>query len=104
VPTLHEVLVSAVPPDATLARDGQDLGIAPVVLHLADGEVASLTVSHKGYKTKNVTVDPSGPRQTVTLEPAWAPPAHSVKAPASAAPAPRVGGLDDVGDPFAKGH
>jgi serine/threonine-protein kinase len=101
---LHEVLVSAVPPDATVTRDGQELGVAPLVLHLADGEVATLTVARKGYKTKTVTIDASGPRQTVTLEPAWTPPAHPVKAPAPAAPAPKAGGLDDVGDPFAKGH
>jgi serine/threonine-protein kinase len=104
-PELHEVLVSVIPSDATLVRDGHDLGGAPVALHLADGEVATIVVTRKGYRTKTVSVDPSGPKQTITLEPTWAPATHPVKAPTSAAPAPpKAGGLDDVGDPFAKGR
>jgi eukaryotic-like serine/threonine-protein kinase len=101
VPVSREVLVSVVPPDATIARDGRELGEAPVALHLADGEVATLLVTHKGYKPKTVTVDASEPKQSVTLEATWvapAPPPRIVVAP----PAPKSGGLDDVGDPFAK--
>jgi tRNA A-37 threonylcarbamoyl transferase component Bud32 len=100
-PALHQVLVSAVPSDATLARDGTDLGGAPVALHLADGEVATLVVTHKGYKTKTVTVDSRTPKQTVTLDATWAPPPRPAKANGAPAP-PKPGGLDDVGDPFAK--
>jgi tRNA A-37 threonylcarbamoyl transferase component Bud32 len=98
-PSSREVLVSVMPSDATLARDGQDLGGSPLALHLTDGEVATLVVVRKGYKTRTVTVDASSPKQTITLEPAWAPPSHPGKAPAVPAPKP---GLDDVGDPFAK--
>ena len=96
----REVLVSVVPSDATLARDGSELGEAPVALHLAGGEVATLVVSRKGYKTKTVTIDAGEPKQTITLESTWTSPTHLPKAPA--APAPKSGGLDDVGDPFAK--
>jgi tRNA A-37 threonylcarbamoyl transferase component Bud32 len=104
-PELHEVLVSVVPSDATLARDGRDLGGAPVALHLAGGEVATLVVTRKGYKPKSVTLDSSSPKQTITLEPTWMQSTHPIKSPASASPAPpKAGGLDDVGDPFAKGH
>jgi serine/threonine-protein kinase len=99
-PVSREILVSVAPADATLARDGQELGAAPVALHLADGEVATLVVTRKGYKTKTVTIDTSEPKQTVVLEPAWAPATHASKPPAG--PAPKSGGLDDVGDPFAK--
>jgi serine/threonine-protein kinase len=103
-PVLREVLVSVVPSDAMIARDGQDLGVAPVILHLVPGEVATLTVTHKGYKAKVVSVDASGPRQNLTLEPAWPPPTHPLKTATPAGSAAKVGGLDDVGDPFAKGH
>jgi tRNA A-37 threonylcarbamoyl transferase component Bud32 len=99
-PASHEVLVSVNPAEATLARDGQELGGAPIALHLADGEVATLVVAHKGYKTKTVTVDAISPKQTITLEPMWVMPTHPGKAPGG--PAPKPGGLDDVGDPFAK--
>jgi tRNA A-37 threonylcarbamoyl transferase component Bud32 len=105
VPDVREVLVSVVPSDATLARDGLDLGGAPVALHLADGEVATLVVTRKGYKTKTATIDVSEPKQTVTLEPAWAPaprPARAPGPPPPASGAARGNGLDDVGDPFAK--
>jgi hypothetical protein len=98
-PVLHEVLVSVVPSDATLARDGQELGGAPVALHLAEGEVATLVVSRKGYKTKTVTVDANAPKQTIVLEGTWAP-TRPAKTPGG--PVPKSGGLDDVGDPFAK--
>jgi eukaryotic-like serine/threonine-protein kinase len=94
-PVLHEVLVSVTPVDATLTRDGQDLGGAPAALHLADGETATLVVSRKGYKTKTVTVDGGDSKVAVTLEGAFGPPPRGPTArPAS--------GIDDVGDPFAK--
>jgi eukaryotic-like serine/threonine-protein kinase len=104
-PLLQEVLVSVVPADATLARDGKDLGGAPVALHLGGGEVATLVIAHRGYKTRTVAIDSSVPKQTIVLEAAWAPPAHSAKAPSPAGQAlPKTSGLDDVGDPFAKGQ
>jgi eukaryotic-like serine/threonine-protein kinase len=90
-----EVLLSTRPADATVTRDDQDLGSSPVALHLGGGESVSVTVSRKGYKTKTVTVDASEPKLTVTLEPSFA------GGPAAAKPA---GGIDDVGDPFAKKH
>ena len=106
-PATHEVLVSVVPSDATLTRDGLDLGGAPVALHLEDKEVATLTVARKGFKTKTVSVDANTPKQTIVLESAYATAPKSPKVAPSAAPpppAPRPGGLDDVGDPFAKGR
>ncbi len=96
-PLMHEVLVSVSPGDATVSRDGSDLGPAPIALHLAEGESAILTVARKGYKTRTVKVDDRTPRQLLTLD------LTGGSAPKPAA-APAAGGIDDVGDPFAKKH
>jgi serine/threonine-protein kinase len=101
-PALKEVLVSVLPLDATLTRDGKDLGSSPVALHLADGESATLVVTHKGFKTKTLTVDAATPKLTVTLESAFGPAPKGPAGPATAKPG--GGGIDDVGDPFAKKH
>jgi serine/threonine-protein kinase len=98
----REVLVSVSPYDATISRDGRDLGQPPLALHLSDGETATLVLSRKGYKAKTVTVDAGEPKQTFALEalgPTWKP--NGTKP--SAAP-PTLGGIDDVGDPFTKKH
>jgi serine/threonine-protein kinase len=103
-PVLHEILVSVVPPDATLTRDGKDLGGAPVALHLGDGEVANLVITRKGYKTKTVPIDTSDPKVTITLESAFAGPARPAGGGAKPAGGGSSGGIDDVGDPFAHKH
>jgi serine/threonine-protein kinase len=93
-PAQREVIISAVPADAVIQREGVDLGTQPVALHLAQGESATVTISRKGYKTKTMTLDGSDPKVAITLEGAFAPP--------SATPAPaRRRPVDDVGDPFA---
>ena len=99
-PATHEVLVSVSPADATITRDGADLGPAPIALHLADGESATLVLTRKGYKTKTVTrrrrrAPGSFSRSTRLPGPTPRP---------AAAPAAAGGGIDDVGDPFAKKH
>jgi serine/threonine-protein kinase len=103
-PALHEVLVSVVPPDATLTRDGKDLGGAPVALHLADGEKATVVLTRKGYKSKTVTLDASEAKLMVVLDPAGG--AGRAAGGGGAKPANAggggFGGIDDVGDPFAK--
>ena len=99
-PVQHEVLVSVTPQDATLTRDGQDLGGAPVAIHLADGESAKLVVSRKGYKTKSVTLESTDSKVTVTLEGLFGPPPKVTGGGGS--PKPASGGIDDVGDPFRK--
>ncbi len=92
----HEVLVSVSPNDATITRDGTDLGPSPLVLHMSDGESATLVLTRKGYKPKTVKVDGRAPRESLALDPVSGP-----ARPASA-PAAGGGGIDDVGDPFAK--
>jgi serine/threonine-protein kinase len=100
VPPKHEVIVSAVPVDATVTRDGADLGQVPVVLQLADGESASLVIAHKGYKPKTVKVTSGEPKVAFQLDPAFTAAGPSRPAPA-ARPAGGFSG-DDVGDPFAR--
>jgi serine/threonine-protein kinase len=94
-----EVIVSVVPPDATIVRDGEDLGQQPVVLRLTPGERANLVFTRKGYRPKAVVVGDSSPKVSFTLDPAALAPRINVVAPRPVGPS---GGLDDVGDPFAK--
>jgi eukaryotic-like serine/threonine-protein kinase len=106
-PDQREVLVSVIPSDATLSREGRELGEPPVALHLADGDVATLVVTRKGYKTRTVAIGPDDPKQTVVLEPVYTLAPRPVKVPVQgAASSPPAGGssIDDVGDPFAKGR
>jgi serine/threonine-protein kinase len=102
VATTREVLVSVAPADATVTRDGKDLGPLPVALHLGDGERASLLVTRKGYKSKTVTVDGSQPRQMFSLDSLYPGPAANAGTKPAPAQGSRFGGIDDVGDPFAK--
>jgi serine/threonine-protein kinase len=96
-PALHEVLVSVVPLDAKLTRDGKDLGGAPLSLRLAEGERTTLVISRKGYKTKTISVDGTDSKVTVSLESAFGTPPRG-----GAGASKPGGGIDDVGDPFAK--
>jgi serine/threonine-protein kinase len=99
-PAEREVLVSVMPPDATVTRDGQDLGQPPLALHLGETEVATLVLTRKGYKPRTVTVGPGEPKVTFTLEVAAATPRPAVR-PATNTAAP-AGGMVDVGDPFTR--
>jgi serine/threonine-protein kinase len=105
---LHEVLVSVVPSDATVTRDGTVLGQSPVALHLVEGEDAALVLDRKGFKTQAVTVKASEPKQTFTLEALVTSPAAPVRTriptqekPGATAPV-GAGAIDDVGDPFTR--
>ena len=101
-----EVLVTVVPLDATISRDGTNLGQPPLALELANGETAVLSVARKGYKTKSLTVRSDQPKVAVTLEPATPSPAvlhPRMKAtPVDEGRATPPTSIDDVGDPFAK--
>jgi serine/threonine-protein kinase len=97
----HEVLVSVAPADATITLDGKNLGPQPVVLHVADGETASLAIVRKGYKPKNVVIDGRDARVSFTLDAVAGPQGNAAK-PAAAGGGQKFGGIDDVGDPFAK--
>jgi serine/threonine-protein kinase len=93
-----EVVVSVSPGDATVMRDGKNMGAQPIVLHLAQGETAKLVLTRKGYKPKTIVVDGSDPRVSLALDSAQGAAAAGAAKPAG----PKFGGIDDVGDPFAK--
>jgi serine/threonine-protein kinase len=103
-PISHEVLVSVAPFDATISRDGKPLGQQPVILHLADGENAVLVIARKGYRTKTVTVGPNDPRQSLTLDSLFSGTKSAGGSGKTEGSGPASGGIDDVGDPFAKKH
>ena len=102
-PTLHEVLVSITPNDATVSRDGKELcNDSPCKVLVADGETAQLFVSRKGYTTKTLSVDSNDAKINLTLtfagpagKPGGGKPGGGGKPPGGG------GGLPgDVGDPF----
>jgi serine/threonine-protein kinase len=99
-PQTHQVLVSVIPPDAAISRDGKDLGGAPVALDLADGTEATLVFTRKGYKTKTVTVGPDAPKLTVTLESAAQPFVPRSGSGPKRPPSGGGGGGSDDSDPF----
>jgi serine/threonine-protein kinase len=98
-PVSHEVVVGVSPGDATITRDGKNLGPQPIVLHLGDGEMASLVVTRKGYKSKTIAIDSGNPRATIALDSLYGAPSGKGQ---PAGGGPKFGGIDDVGDPFAK--
>jgi tRNA A-37 threonylcarbamoyl transferase component Bud32 len=95
----HQVLVSVVPPDAAITRDGQSLGTSPVALALADGEVANLVITRRGFQQKTVGVDATQPKVSLKLDRDFGP-APPAGAGGGAKKPPGGGGIDDVGDPF----
>ncbi|MDB4994429.1 MAG: serine/threonine protein kinase [Myxococcaceae bacterium] len=64
-PTL--VLVVVDPTDAKVMRNGAEIGTAPIALHLAEGEVAGLTITRPGFATQTVYVDAKEPKKLVKL-------------------------------------
>ena len=64
-PTL--VLVVVDPTDAKVMRNGAEIGTAPIALHLAEGEVAGLTITRPGFATQTVYVDAKEPKKQVKL-------------------------------------
>ncbi len=64
-PTL--VLVVVDPTDAKVTRNDVEIGTAPIALHLAEGEIAALTIRRPGFVTQTVYVDAKEPRKLVKL-------------------------------------
>jgi hypothetical protein len=83
------VLVSVIPLDAVISRDGVELGAPPIALYLTDGESVDLTFTRRGYRSKAVHVDGSEGKVAVALE---------VLASTPGAPPTHKPGHDDVSE------
>jgi eukaryotic-like serine/threonine-protein kinase len=71
--SMHEerkqVLLGVEPVDSKVARDGKDLGSAPIAVELASDERALVTISRDGYTTRTLALDGSQPKVVVKLVP-----------------------------------
>jgi len=66
--TSKQVLLAAVPIDAHVFRDTEDLGQSPVMVNVEDGHSVELEIRREGYKSDKVTLDGSKTREVVTLD------------------------------------
>jgi len=66
--TSKQVLLAAVPIDAHVFRDTEDLGQSPVMVSVEDGHSVELEIRRDGYKSDKVTLDGSKTREVVTLD------------------------------------
>ncbi|HYQ03140.1 MAG TPA: serine/threonine-protein kinase [Polyangiaceae bacterium] len=67
-----QVLLAAVPIDAHVFRDAEDLGQSPVMVTVDDGHTVDLEIRREGYATSKVTLDGSKTREVVKLDKAIA--------------------------------
>lgn len=101
------VLLAAVPIDAHVFRNTEDLGQSPVMVTIEEGQSIELEIRRDGYKTDKVTLDGSKTREVVKLEKlaragAAYRPAPSKKVDSSTAakkPKSAIGG-NDIADPW----
>jgi len=104
-----QVLLAAVPIDAHVFRNAEDLGQSPVMIAVEDGQSIELEIKREGYKTDKITLDGSKTREVVKLDKlsragaVYHPPtAKQVDAPVAAKkPKASIGGSDIV-DPWHK--
>jgi len=66
--TAKPVLLAAVPIDAHVFRNGEDLGQSPVMIAVEDGQSVELEIKRDGYKTDKITLDGSKTREVVKLD------------------------------------
>jgi len=63
-----QVLLAAVPIDAHVFRNTEDLGQSPVIVAVEDGHAVELEIRREGYKTDKITLDGSKTREVVKLD------------------------------------
>jgi len=66
--TSKQVLLAAIPIDAHVFRNTEDLGQSPVMVAVADGQSVELEIRRDGYKTDKITLDGTKTREVVTLD------------------------------------
>jgi serine/threonine-protein kinase len=96
-PAKHQVVLAVQPLDAHVFRGEEDLGASPVVIELAEGEKADVTVKRRGYKEKPLTLDGSEPKMSVKLELDHAANAAAVKPATTPAPTPKPKKKSSIG-------
>jgi eukaryotic-like serine/threonine-protein kinase len=63
-----QVLLAAVPIDAHVFRDAEDLGQSPVMVPVQEGQSVELEIRRQGYKTDKIRLDGSKTREIVKLD------------------------------------
>jgi serine/threonine-protein kinase len=63
-----QVLLAAVPIDAHVFRNAEDLGQSPVMVAVEEGQSVELEIRRDGYKTGKITLDGSKTREIVKLD------------------------------------
>jgi eukaryotic-like serine/threonine-protein kinase len=102
-PAGKPVVVLAVPLDAEVFRDGENLGKVPVTVAVPDGQMVSVEVRHEGYASMPLTLDGSRPREEAKLVKAIKSGPLPGKGVAPGGPVPKKrGGGGDIVDPW--GH
>jgi len=66
--TSKQVMLAAVPIDAHVFRDSEDLGQSPVLVAVEEGRAVELEIRREGYKTDKITLDGSKTREVVKLD------------------------------------
>lgn len=66
-PASKQVLLAAVPIDAHVFRNAEDLGQSPVMIAVEEGQTVELEIRREGYKTDKITLDGSNTRAVVKL-------------------------------------
>jgi serine/threonine-protein kinase len=65
---MKQVVLAAEPLDAHVWRGETDLGQSPVVIDVADGQTVEVELRRGGFKSQNVFLDGTIPREVVKLE------------------------------------
>jgi serine/threonine-protein kinase len=63
-----QVLLAAVPIDAHVFRNAEDLGQSPVMVAVEQGQTVELEIRRDGYKTDKIMLDGSSTREVVKLD------------------------------------
>jgi hypothetical protein len=63
-----QVLLAAVPIDAHVFRNAEDLGQSPVMVAVEEGQSVELEIRREGYKTDKITLDGTKTREIVKLD------------------------------------
>ncbi len=72
-----EVILSLDPVEAHAFVGDEDLGTAPIVVKVQEGEPVEVSIRHKGYKTETLELDGSQEKLAVKLQRIYKPPSNT---------------------------